>query len=62
MQVTFVLLGFLCMLGMEAVGLYFEGVPTSPTPTCVVDPTTFKNISLPVSITCLQGVITILPE
>jgi len=61
-QVTFVLLGFLCMLGMEAVGLYFEGVPASPTPSCIVDPTTFKNISTPVSITCSQGVITILPE
>jgi len=61
-QVTFVLLGFLCMLGMEAVGLYFEGVPASPTPSCIVDPTTFKNISTPVSITCSQGVVTILPE
>jgi len=61
-QVTFVLLGFVCMLGMEAVGLYFEGVPVSPTPSCMVDPATFHNISHPVSITCLQGVITILPE
>jgi len=61
-QVTFVLLGFVCMLGMEAVGLYFEGVPVSPTPSCVLDPAIFNNISKPVSITCLQGKVTILPE
>jgi len=61
-QVTFVLLGFVCMLGMEAVGLYFEGAPVSPTPSCVLDPATFNNISKPVSITCLQGTVTILPE
>merc|ERR1711953_406608 len=39
-QVTFVLLGFLCMLGMEAVGLYFEGLPASPPLTCLVDRST----------------------
>ena len=61
-QVTFVLLGFVCMLGMEAVGLYFEGAPVSPTPSCVLDPAPFNNISKPVSITCLQGTVTILPE
>jgi len=61
-QVTFVLLGFVCMLGMEAVGLYFEGAPVPPTPSCVFDPAIFNNISKPVSITCLQGKVTILPE
>ena len=61
-EVTFVLLGFVCMLGMEAVGLYFEGLPVSPPPSCALDLAIFNNISKPVSITCLQGKVTILPE
>jgi len=61
-QVTFVILGFLCMLAMESVGLTLGGptpIPPTPSLSCTLLPSLLSNITDPVSVTCSEGVLTL---
>jgi len=63
-QVTFVILGFLCMLAMESVGLSLGGpspVPSSSSHSCTLDPSFLANITEAVNVTCIEGVLTVTP-
>jgi len=61
LQVTFIILGFLCMLAMESIELQLAPLPVPEEEnSCVLDPGLLKDIVLPVNISCTGGVLTIL--
>jgi len=61
-QVCFVVLGFLCMLAMEAIGFSLEPPPAAPgspgsSVSCVLPPQLLLNITAPVNVKCEEGTL-----
>ena len=64
-QVSFSVLGFLCMLAMESVGLAVGGAPPSPTSSCSLPPSTLASLATltqPIMVSCSGGVLTVLDQ
>jgi len=59
-QVTFIILGFLCMLVLESVELQLTPVPIpAEVPSCLIDSNFLQELSLPANISCINGVLSL---
>jgi len=58
-QVTFIILGFLCMLILESVELQLAPPVAEEVQSCRLDPSFLKDISMPANITCINGVLSL---
>jgi len=60
-QVTFTILGFLCMLVLESVELQLAPMPVPEEAiSCRIDPSFLQDLTLPVNVSCVNGVLSIL--
>eukprot|EP00091_Calanus_sinicus_P003907 TRINITY_DN14079_c0_g1_i1.p1 TRINITY_DN14079_c0_g1~~TRINITY_DN14079_c0_g1_i1.p1 ORF type:complete len:150 (+),score=7.15 TRINITY_DN14079_c0_g1_i1:50-499(+) len=59
-QVTFTILGFLCMLVLESVELQLAPMPvTEDVTSCRIDPSFLQDLTLPANVSCINGVLSI---
>lgn len=60
-QVTFTILGFLCMLVLESVELQLAPIPVPEEVTsCRIDPSFLQDLTLPANVSCINGVLSII--
>jgi len=59
-QVSFIILGFLCMLVLESVELQLAPLPVpEEVNSCSIEPSFLKNLVLPVNVSCVKGVLSV---
>ena len=58
-KVTFIILGFLCMLILESVELQLAPPVAEEVQSCRLDPSFLKDVSMPANITCINGVLSL---
>jgi len=59
-QVTFIILGFLCMLVLESVELQLAPMPVSEVVnSCRIDPSFLQDLTLPANVSCINGVLSL---
>merc|ERR1719427_2385811 len=59
-QVTFIILGFLCMLVLESVELQLAPMPVpEEVNSCKINPSFLQDLVLPANVSCINGVLSI---